>query len=38
MNETVLYAIQLYMFVFFKFDENVRFNFLSHLMLLMGFV
>ena len=38
MNETVLHAIQLYMFVFFKFDENVRFSFFSRLMLLMGFV
>ena len=38
MNETVLYAIQIYMFEFFKFDENVRFSFFSHLMLLTGFV
>ena len=38
MNETVLYAIQIYMFEFFKFDENVRFSFFSHLMLLVGFV
>ena len=38
MNETVLYAIQIYMFEFFKFDENVRFSFFSHLTLLMGFV
>ena len=38
MNETVFYAIQLYMFVFFKFDENIRFSFFSHLMLLTGFV